>query len=83
VASTAPSRAASAARAPAVPAAVRPPVERKPQKSVLASRAPAMPAKSRAPVARQRQEPVLQATQRRRAVAAQPAMADAGDWETF
>ncbi|WP_238587472.1 methyl-accepting chemotaxis protein [Cupriavidus sp. IDO] len=84
-ASTVPSRVSSAARAraPAVPAAVRPPVERKAQKSVLASRAPAMPAKPRAPVARQRQEPVLQVTQRRRAAAGQPALADSGDWETF
>ncbi|AGW94936.1 MULTISPECIES: methyl-accepting chemotaxis protein [Cupriavidus] len=71
----------SAGRPPAVPAASRPPVERKPQKSVLPARAPTTPTRQRPPVTHRRQEPVLQAAPRRRA--ALPAMADAGDWETF
>ncbi|MGO4306969.1 histidine kinase, partial [Cupriavidus sp. RAF12] len=70
---------------PAVPAAVRPPVERKTQPTtVLSSRQPAAPAKPRPPVTRQRKEPVLATPARRRPAAApSPALADGGDWETF
>ncbi|MFJ4290677.1 methyl-accepting chemotaxis protein [Cupriavidus sp. NPDC089707] len=71
----------AAARQPAVPAAVRAPIERKPQKSVLPARRPALPTRTQPAVAHRRQEPVLPAASRRRA--AQPAMADGGDWETF
>ncbi|WP_439686677.1 Histidine kinase [Cupriavidus oxalaticus] len=76
---------APAPRQPAVPAAVRAPIERKPQKSVLPARTPAhtpaLPTRTRPAVTHRRQEPVLPAAPRRRA--AQPAMADGGDWETF
>ncbi|QYY27918.1 MCP four helix bundle domain-containing protein [Cupriavidus pinatubonensis] len=76
--------AAPRARAAAVPAATRPPVQRKPQsQAVLTKRAPAVPAKERPPVGRQRQEPVLKTALRRPAGATQTAMADSGDWETF
>ncbi|MEM5431809.1 methyl-accepting chemotaxis protein [Cupriavidus oxalaticus] len=72
---------AVATRQPAVPAAVRAPIERKPQKSVLPARTPALPIRTRPAVTHRRQEPVLPVAPRRRA--AQPAMADGGDWETF
>ncbi|MDT6963203.1 methyl-accepting chemotaxis protein [Cupriavidus sp. SZY C1] len=73
-----------AARVAAVPAAARPPVQRKPQADSVLSRQPAKPATPRAPVSHQRKEPVLGATARRRPAAAPvPATADAGDWETF
>jgi methyl-accepting chemotaxis protein-1 (serine sensor receptor) len=67
-----------------VPAAVRPPVARKPQPSVLAARQPATPAKPRPAVTPQRKEPVLSTPARRRPAAAPaPATVEAGDWETF
>ncbi|MEN7530326.1 MULTISPECIES: methyl-accepting chemotaxis protein [unclassified Cupriavidus] len=69
-------------RAAAVPAAVRPPVQRKADAAPVLARQPAKPAASRAPVVHQRKEPIL-ATARRPAAAPKPAMADAGDWETF
>ncbi|WP_444634840.1 methyl-accepting chemotaxis protein [Cupriavidus oxalaticus] len=87
---------AAAPRQPAVPAAARAPIERKPQKSVLPTRpptrtpalptrpptrTPALPTRPRPAVTHRRQEPVLPAAPRRRA--AQPAMTDGGDWETF
>ncbi|MCY1271777.1 Methyl-accepting chemotaxis protein (MCP) signaling domain protein [compost metagenome] len=72
---------AAVTRQPAVPAAVRAPIERRPQKSVLPARTPALPARPRPAVTHRRQEPVLPAAPRRRA--AQPATADGGDWETF
>ncbi|NYI01147.1 methyl-accepting chemotaxis protein-1 (serine sensor receptor) [Cupriavidus plantarum] len=76
-----------AEREPAVPAAVRPPVVRKPQSSVLPTRTPATPAKARGPVERQRREPVLQPARRpgHARPAASPALATAGagEWETF
>ncbi|MFP3753829.1 methyl-accepting chemotaxis protein [Cupriavidus sp. SIMBA_020] len=80
----APAPAPRGARAPAVPAAVRPPVARKPQPSVLSARQPVTPAKPRPAVTPQRKEPVLSTPARRRPAAAPaPAMVEAGDWETF
>jgi methyl-accepting chemotaxis protein-1 (serine sensor receptor) len=71
-------------RAPAVPAAARPPVQRKAQpQPVLARRPASLPATERPPVRRQRQEPVLKSGARRITAASQPAMAESGDWETF
>ncbi|SPC05013.1 hypothetical protein CO2235_U1000001 [Cupriavidus oxalaticus] len=45
------------------------------------TRTPALPTHQRPAVTHRRQEPVLPAAPRRRA--AQPAMTDGGDWETF
>ena len=71
-------------RAPAVPAATRPPVQRKAQPQPVLARRPApLPATERQPVRRQRQEPVLRSGARRINAASQPAMAESGDWETF
>jgi len=72
---------APAARVAAVPAAVRPPVQRKPHaESVLSRKAAAAP---RAPVTHQRKEPVLGTPARRRPAAAPTPAGDTGDWEQF
>ena len=84
VAASASAAAPRVARAPAVPAAVRPPVARKTQPASVLARKPATPVVPRQPVTHQRKEPVLSTPTRRRPSAAPaPALADGGDWETF
>ncbi|GJG94141.1 methyl-accepting chemotaxis protein [Cupriavidus pauculus] len=71
-------------RVAAVPAAARPPVQRKTKAEPVLSRQAAKPAAPRAPVSHQRKEPVLATPARRRPAAAPtPSTADSGDWETF
>ncbi|SDP35660.1 methyl-accepting chemotaxis protein-1, serine sensor receptor [Ralstonia sp. 25mfcol4.1] len=81
-------QAAVTARAPtrvaAVPAAARPPVQRKAKAEPVLSRQASRPVAPRSPVTHQRKEPVLATPARRRPSAAPtPATADSGDWETF
>ena len=72
------------ARVAAVPAATRPPVQRKAKAEPVLSHQAAKPATPRSPVTHQRKEPVLATPARRRPAAApKPAAADTGDWETF
>ncbi|KAI3590811.1 Methyl-accepting chemotaxis sensor/transducer protein [Cupriavidus sp. U2] len=84
VAAQAPVTARAPTRVAAVPAATRPPVQRKAKAEPVLSRHGARPAAPRSPVTHQRKEPVLATPARRRPAAAPtPATADTGDWETF